>query len=75
MRYPRASQQERTAPPGKFRLVALDLRENLDNEYCLGDFDTLDSATRIAKEKSGVGHPVFVYDDKGELTIRYGSWH
>ncbi len=74
MRYPRASLEERTAPPGKFRLIALDLGDNL-SEHRLGDLDTLDSAKKVAEQKSGVGCPVFVYDDRGELIIRFGSWH
>ena len=75
MRYPRASERERTAPAGKFRLIALDLTDNSDAEYCLGDFDSLESAKQVAEEKSSVGQPIFVYDDKGELVVRHGSWH
>ncbi len=74
MRYPKASKQERTAPEGKFRLIALDLRENL-NGYCLGDFETVESAKQVARDKGGIGQPVFVYDDTGEAVMRFGSWH
>ncbi len=75
MRYPRISREEQTAPPGKFRLIALDLKEGSRDGYVLGDFDALESAKQVAKDKSGVGHPVYVYDDKGELVLRFGSWH
>ncbi len=75
MRYPGASQQQVKAPEGKFRLIALDLDEGSRDGYNLGDFDALEAAKQVAEEKSGVGHPVYVYNDKGELVMRFGSWH
>ncbi len=75
MRYPHTSREELTAPRGKFRLIALDVKEGAREGYTLGDFDALESAKQVAEKKSGVGHPVYVYDDKGELVVRFGSWH
>ncbi len=74
MRYPRASQQELKAPEGKFRLITVNLSEG-SAAYRLGDFDSLERAKDVAEQKSGVGQPVYVYNDKGEMLMRYGSWH
>ncbi len=75
MRYPRASQEDLKAPEGKFRLITVDLSEGSSAVYRLGDFGNLETAKNVAEQKSGVGRPVYVYNDKGELIMRYGSWH
>ncbi len=75
MRYPEASSEELQAPKGKFRVVGVDLKAGANANYRLGDFETLSLAEQAAKEKACVGNPVFVYDDKSELVVRYGSWH
>lgn len=75
MRYPKARPEELQAPAGKFRVIGVDLKTAATANYHLGDFDTLATADRIAQDKAGVGNPVFIYDDKCELVVRYGSWH
>ena len=30
---------------------------------------------KLAKEKASVGHPIYIYSDKGQLVVRFGSWH
>ena len=40
-----------------------------------GDFNSLDAAKQAAKEKAGTGTPIFIYNDRAELVVRYGSWH
>ncbi len=75
MRYPEASAEELQAPKGKFRVVGVDLKAAATANYHLGDFDTLLMAERVAQEKACVGNPVYVYDDKCDLVVRYGSWH
>ncbi len=75
MRYPKASPEELQAPKGKFRVIGVDLKVAATANYHLGDFDDLDTADKVAKEKGGVGHPVYVYDDDREMVVRYGSWH
>jgi hypothetical protein len=46
-----------------------------DAVFSIGDFDSLDSAKRAAKQKAGTGTPIFIYNDRGEVVVRYGSWH
>lgn len=75
MRYPEASAEELRAPSGKFRVIGVDLKTAPTANYHLGDFATLSMAEKVAQEKACVGNPVYVYDDKSDLVIRYGSWH
>jgi phosphoribosylpyrophosphate synthetase len=75
MRYPTASKQELMAAAGKFRVIGVDLHNGESGNYLLGEFDTLDAAKDCAKLKAGVASPVFIYNDAGELVVRYGSWH
>jgi len=75
MRYPQASPEQLQAPSGKFRVIGVDLKTAATATYHLGDFDAFDTADKIAREKATVGNPVFIYDDKRELVVRYGSWH
>lgn len=75
MRYPKASPKELQAPKGKFRVIAVDPQVAADANYHLGDFDCLTAADKVAKEKAGVGNPVYIFDDDSEMVVRYGSWH
>ncbi len=72
MRYPNASREELQAPKDMFRVTGV---EAATGNYRLGDFETLQTAKSVAKEKAGIGNPIYIYDDKGELVVRYGSWH
>jgi hypothetical protein len=75
MRYLKASREELQAPKGKFRVIGVDVNEGATGNYQLGDFETLELAEILAKEKASVGHPIYIYSDKGQLVVRYGSWH
>ncbi len=75
MRYPKASAEELQAPTGKFRVIGVDLKVAATANYHLGDFQSLQVAQAAAKGRAGVGNPVYAYDDKRNLMIRYGSWH
>lgn len=75
MRYPKASKEELTAPTAKFRVLAVDVGAASEAVYVIGDFDSLNAAKETAKQKSGTGAPVFIYNDQAELIVRYGSWH
>ncbi len=75
MRYPKASTHELKAAAGKFRVLGVDLHDGDSGNYLLGDFDTLEAAKEHAKIKAGIGSPIFIYNDAGELVVRYGSWH
>ena len=60
------------APAGKFRVIGFALRD--DHTYFIGDFEDLQAAKESAKEHGHAGNPAHVYDDRGELVVRYGSW-
>lgn len=75
MRYPEASREELQAPKGKLRVIGVDLKGAATANYHLGDFETLQMAENVAKEKASVGNPIYIYDDNSELVVRYGSWH
>ncbi|MBZ5628542.1 MAG: hypothetical protein LAO06_06705 [Acidobacteriia bacterium] len=75
MRYPAASKERLRAPKSQFRVVAVDVKDVSGNVYQVGDFQTLATAQAAARERAGVGSPVFVYDDAGEVLVRLGSWH
>ena len=75
MRYLQASKEELQPPKGKFRVIGVDLKEGPPSNYHLGDFDSLSAAQKLAKQKAGIGNPIFIYDDRAELVVRYGSWH
>jgi len=75
MRYPKVTKAELTAPPAKFRVLRVHIRGNSETVYVIADFDSLADAKRAAKENSGMGSPVFGYNDQAELIVRYGSWH
>ena len=74
MRYPSGSKAELKAPPKAFRVIGVDLSDCLEN-FVLGDFSTLQEAKQAANRRAQVGSPIYIYDDKGELVERYGSWH
>lgn len=74
MRYPAASAHELTAPKSQLRVVCVDVRDEL-GLYHVGDFDTLRAAHRAAMQRAGVGSPVYIYDDIGDIVVRLGSWH
>ncbi len=74
MRYPGASKEELRAPQSQFRVVAIDLADT--SEICqVGDFEDVYAAETVAAQRAGVGSPVYVYNDVGELVVRFGSWH
>ena len=75
MRYPEASAEELQAPKGQYRVIGVDLKVSATANYHLGDFATLSMAEQVAREKGCVGTPVYVFDDKSDLVVRYGSWH
>ncbi len=74
MRYPKAGQDDLRAPKSQFRVMAVDLKETAGT-YLLGDFGTLDAATQAATERAAVGTPVYIYNDRGKVIERLGSWH
>ena len=59
------------APAGKFRVIGFALRDN--QTYLIGDFENSQAAEECAEEHGHVGNPAHVYDDSGELVVRYGS--
>jgi hypothetical protein len=73
MRYPKASRTDLTAPTGEFRVVAVVVDADSAAPYILGDF--VAAAEQAAMQRAGIGSPVYVYDDKAKLIVRYGSWH
>jgi hypothetical protein len=75
MRYPAASKEQVTAPKSQFRVIGVDVKDASGNVYQVGDFETLAAAQVAAKERAGVGSPVFIYNDAGEVLVRLGSWH
>jgi hypothetical protein len=62
---------ELKAPKGKLRVIGFAVRD--DQTYLIGDFETLVLAEQHAKEHGHVGNPVHIYNDAGQLVIRYGS--
>lgn len=74
MRYPIGSKAELKAPPQGFRVIEVDLNQRADN-LVVGDFETLQAAKAAAARRAQVGTPIYIYDDRGELVERYGSWH
>ncbi|HVP51531.1 MAG TPA: hypothetical protein VMT05_05455 [Terriglobales bacterium] len=74
MRYPIGNKAELKALPGSFRVIGVDVAQRADN-FVVGDFATLAEAKEAANRRAQVGNPVYIYDDKGELVERYGSWH
>lgn len=74
MRYPTASKEQLTAPQSRFRVIGVGVADALGT-YQLGDFDTLEAAQLAATQRAGVGSPVYIYNDAGELLVRWGSWH
>jgi hypothetical protein len=75
MRYLQARREELQPPKGKFRVIGVDLKEGPPANFHLGDFESLTAAQKLAKQKAGIGSPIYIYNDKAELVVRYGSWH
>jgi hypothetical protein len=75
MRYPKATKEELTAPPGRFRVLGVEINATAESICSIGDFDSLDAAKKAAEQKAATGFPIFIYNDHGELIVRYGSWH
>ncbi len=75
MRYPAASKEQLKAPKAQYRVVGVDVEDAAGTLYQVGDFATLDAAQSAATERAGVGSPVYVCDDRGEVVVRLGSWH
>ncbi len=74
MRYPSESKDDLRAPKSLFRVVAVDVEES-SGPYVVGDFETLHAASQVATVRARVGNPVYIYDDRGEVLERLGSWH
>ena len=74
MRYPSESKDDLRAPKSLFRVVAVDVEESSE-PYVVGDFETLFAASQVATVRARVGNPVYIYDDRGEVLERLGSWH
>ena len=75
MRYPKATRTALTAPTGKFRVLGVVVEEDSADVYTVGDFSSVATAEQAAMQRAGIGSPVYVYDDKAKLIVRYGSWH
>ena len=75
MRYPKAPKEALTAPPDRYRVLGVEISATSESVFAVGDFDSLDAAKKAAEQKAGTGVPVFIYNDHGELIVRYGSWH
>ena len=75
MRYPKATRTDLTAPTGKFRVVAVVVDVDSADPYIVGDFGSVAAAEQAAMQRAGIGSPVYVYDEKAKLIVRYGSWH
>ena len=75
MRYPNATKEELTAPPAQYRVLGVEINATSESVFSIGDFASLDAAKKAAEQKAGTGVPIFIYNDHGELIVRYGSWH
>ncbi len=75
MRYPTATRTDLTAPPGKFRVLAVLVEQESADVYNAGDFGSLAAAEEAAMQRAGIGSPVYIYNDKAKLIIKYGAWH
>ncbi len=75
MRYPSATRDELTAPAEKFRVLGVNVEDNCGEIYVVGDFESMSTAEQIAVQTAGIGSPVYIYNDRAELIVRYGSWH
>ncbi len=73
MRYPPVRNDELRAPKSHFRVIGIDVDDS--QEFDVGTFATLEAAHAAAREKAGIGTPVYVYDDNGHMRVRLGSWH
>jgi len=60
------------APEGKFRVICVDTFDGSD--WVHGDFDRLEDAKVIAKDKGGTMLKVYVYDDKGQCKYHAGTF-
>ena len=59
--------QRLTAPPGKFRLVAIDeWAVPGEADILIGDFDDIESARQAVKKYSWNYYEFLVYDDSGK---------
>jgi hypothetical protein len=75
MRYPKAPKEALTAPPAQYRVLGVEINATSESVFSIGDFTSLDTAKKAAEQKAGTGVPIFIYNDHGELIVRYGSWH
>lgn len=60
------------APKGKFRVVGVDTFSNED--WLVGDFDSLSMAMEVADKKGGTMTKMHVYDDKGNHLHEAGTF-
>ncbi len=74
MRYPPPNGEHLQAPPSQYRVIGVDV-DDASGTYVIGDFASMDAAHEVANSRAGVGSPVYIYDDRGEMLVRLGSWH
>lgn len=60
------------APEEKFRVVGFDSFDGED--WLVGDYDSMEEALKIAKQKGGVMTLMHVYDDQGKHLKRMGTF-
>ena len=65
-----ATEEKLAAPPGRFRLIAVDIFPTPAEDWVIGDFDSLDDARKAAEEKRRQSLSIgslrfYIYDDKG----------
>jgi len=65
---------ELKAPIDKYRAIGVDTKEDITADYLLGDFTSLRAAIEAARKRAGHRQPVFIYDHKGSLLAKFGSY-
>ena len=63
---------ELKAPTKKFRVIGVDIFSNED--WVIGDFDSIEIAIKTANGKSGTMLKTHVYDDKGKHLHEAGNF-
>ncbi len=71
----KATRADLTANNCKFRVLAVDVETDPTAIYVTGDFVSLIAAEKAATQSADVVRPVYVYNDKAKLIVRFGSWH
>jgi hypothetical protein len=60
------------APKNKYRVVGVDTFAHED--FVIGDYDTLETAIRIAKKQGGTMMKVYIYNDKSKYLFDCGKF-